>query len=142
MQQSTKKHNVKKLQISSVSSPKEIMTQQNLPYFLGISGNSVGAKALSMNIVAIPAGACADPHYHEDYESAIYLLQGEVETRYGENLEHSIINKAGDFIFIPPKLYHQPFNLSNSQQALAIVARNDPAETENISHQVVNLHAS
>ena len=78
-----KPDNTAGLTITSVSSPKEIMTQQKLPYFLGISEGSVGAKALSMSMVVIPPGACADPHYHEDYESAIYLLQGEVETLYG-----------------------------------------------------------
>lgn len=127
------------LQVKSVSMPKEIMTKQKLPYFLGISENSVGAKGISMNLVIIPPGACADPHYHKDYESAIYLLQGEVETRYGKNLEHSIINKSGDFIFIPPYLYHQPFNLSSTEQAVAIVARNDARETENVAHDCATL---
>lgn len=130
------------LRVTSISQPGEIMTRQKLPYFTGISENTVGSKEISMNLVVIPPGACADPHYHTDYESAIYLLEGEVETRYGENLENSIINKAGDFIFIPPRLYHQPFNMSSSSQAIAIVARNDPREEENIAHDVTELSAA
>jgi uncharacterized RmlC-like cupin family protein len=59
-------------------------------------------------------------------------LQGRVETRYGEGLKRSIINEAGDFIFIPPGVPHQPFNLSTTEPAHALVARNDPNEQENV----------
>ena len=68
----------------------------------------------------------------EGYESAVYLLQGRVETRYGEGLKKSVVNVAGDFIFIPPDVPHQPFNLSDSEPAIAIVARNDPNEQEHV----------
>ena len=47
-------------------------------------------------------------------------------TRYGEGLKNSVVNVAGDFIFIPPDVPHQPFNLSDTEPAIAIVARNDP----------------
>ena len=122
------------LTVKSVSTPKEILSKQKLPYFLGISDQSAGAKALSMTMVVIPPGACADPHIHVGYETSIYLLEGEVETRYGDNLEHSVINRAGDFIYIPPGLLHQPFNLSNTKAARAIVARDNPSETEQVVH--------
>lgn len=64
-------------------------TLQRLPNFVGISGRTAGATALSMNVVVIPAGARAAPHYHEGYETAIYLLQGEVQTLYGSGLAKS-----------------------------------------------------
>ena len=119
-------------EIVTVSSPQGVMTKQKIPYFLGISQATTGAKTLSMNLVVIPPGACADPHYHRDYETGIYVLQGRVETRYGEGLKHSVINEAGDFVFIPPDLPHQPFNLSDTESAIAIVVRNDPNEQENV----------
>ena len=58
---------------------------------------------------------------HKGYKSAIYLMQGRVETRYGEGLKKSVVNVAGDFIFIPPDVPHQPFNLSDTEPAIAIV---------------------
>ena len=64
--------------------------------------------------------------------SAIYLIQGRVETRYGEGLKKSVVNEAGDFIFIPPDVPHQPVNLSDTEPAIAIVARNDPEEQEHV----------
>lgn len=85
-----------------------------------------------MNIVVIPPGATAEPHFHQNFETAIYLLKGKVETRYGENLSKSVVNEEGDFIFIPEGVPHQPRNLSNSEPAIAIVSRNDPNEQESV----------
>ncbi|MGD8589989.1 MAG: cupin domain-containing protein [Chromatiales bacterium] len=115
-----------------VHSPPEIMTVQKLPNFVGVSGRTVGAKQLSMNLVVIPPGARAEPHHHQDFESAVYVLEGRVETRWGPGLEHSVITEAGDFLFIPPDVPHQPINLSDVQAARAIVVRNDPHEQEHV----------
>jgi len=108
------------------------MTSQRLPYFIGISGATAGDRGLSMNLVVIPPGACAEPHYHRGYETAIYVLHGRVETRYGPGLAKSVINEAGDFLFIPADVPHQPFNLSATEAAQAVVARNDPNEEERV----------
>lgn len=108
------------------------MTSQRLPYFVGISGATVGARGLSMNLVVIPPGACAEPHYHSGYETAIYVLRGRVETRYGPGLAKSVVNEAGDFVFIPADVPHQPINLSETEAAQAIVARNDASEQERV----------
>jgi uncharacterized RmlC-like cupin family protein len=108
------------------------MTRQQLPNFVGISSTTAGAKHLSMNIVVIPPGGAAQPHVHRGYETAIYLLRGRVETRYGPGLRHSAIHEAGDFIFIPADVPHQPVNLSATEPAHALVARNDPNEQESV----------
>ena len=113
--------------------PKETLTtKQNLPYYVGISKETAGAKGLSMNLVVIPPGASPKAHYHKDFETAIYLLKGRVETRFGEKLQESIINEEGDFVYIPPVVPHKPVNLSKTEPALAIVSRNDPNEHENV----------
>lgn len=118
--------------IITVRPPDEVMSRQGLPYFVGISEKTAGAQGLSMNLVVIPPGGAARPHLHRGYESAIYLLKGRVETRFGPGLQQKVVNREGDFIFIPPNLPHQPHNLSDTEPALAIVARNDPNEQENV----------
>jgi uncharacterized RmlC-like cupin family protein len=115
-----------------VETPPEILARQNLPNFVGISGQTAGARGLSMNLVVIPPGASAKPHKHAGYESAVYVLEGRVETRYGPGLAKSVIAEAGDFLFIPPDVPHQPTNLSATQAARAIVVRNDPDEQEHV----------
>lgn len=120
------------LEIVTVRPLIESMSRQRLPYYIGISEATAGAQGISMNLVVIPPGAAAQPHIHRGYESAIYLLQGRVETRYGSGLRKSVINQAGDFIFIPADVPHQPINLSKTEPARAIVARNDPNEQEHV----------
>ena len=43
-----------------------------------------------------------------------------------------MINEAGDFLYIPAGVPHQPHNLSDTEPAHAIVSRNDPNEQENV----------
>lgn len=119
-------------EIVTVRPDAETLTRQRLPYFVGISGNTAGTRGLSMNLVTIPPGAAAELHFHRDYETAIYILEGRVETRYGLGLRQSVINETGDFLFIPPGVPHQPHNLSQTKPARALVSRNDPNEQENV----------
>lgn len=118
--------------IVTVRPEAETMTRQKLPNFVGVSGKSAGAKALSMNLVIIPPGGSAQAHSHERFESAVYILKGNVKTRFGANLEKEVINQAGDFLFIPPDVPHQPVNLSATEEAVAVVSRNDPEEQEHV----------
>ncbi|SAL12956.1 Cupin domain protein [Caballeronia terrestris] len=116
----------------TVRPDREIATRQRLPYFVGISEATAGARGLSMHLVVVPPGGHAEPHVHRGYETGIYVLEVRVETRYGPGLRESVINEAGDFLFIPPGVPHQPFNLSDTEPARAIVARNDANEQERV----------
>ena len=123
--------------IQQVRPDREVMTRQRLPYFLGISEQTVGAQGLSMHIVVIPPGARAEPHKHIGYETGIYVLEGRVCTRWGVSLEHEIVSEAGDFLFVPPGVPHEAINLSASEPARAVVARNDPAEQDRVEPYIV-----
>lgn len=110
----------------------EVMTLQRLPYFIGISGQTVNATGLSMHLVVIPPGGRAEPHIHVGYETGIYVLEGAVCTRWGPNLEHEVTSCAGEFLFVPPGVPHEAINLSATEPARAVVARNDPAEQDKV----------
>jgi mannose-6-phosphate isomerase-like protein (cupin superfamily) len=47
-------------------------------------------------------------------------------------LSKSIDNQAGDFIDIEPGVPHEVFNLSDTEPFVAVVARSDASEWENI----------
>ena len=119
-------------EIVTVRPTETVAGLNRLNYFIGVSGKTTAAKGLSMNIVVIPAGGAAEPHYHRGYESAIYVLKGRIKTKYGAGLKREVINEEGDFVYLPPGLPHQPVNLSATEAALAIVARNDPGEEERV----------
>jgi uncharacterized RmlC-like cupin family protein len=106
--------------------------RQQLDYFLGVSAETCGAAGLAMHLVVVPPGAAAEPHSHDGYETAIYQLEGLVETRYGPGLEQSVATEAGDFLFVPPGVPHRAVNLSEIEPAVAIIARNDANEQERV----------
>ena len=110
----------------------EVMTRQRLPYFIGISGKTVDSTGLSMHLVVLPAGAKAEAHIHVGYETGIYVLEGRVLTRWGSKLENEVVSEAGDFLFVPPGVPHEAVNLSSTEAARAVVARNDPAEQDKV----------
>jgi len=116
----------------------EVMSRQRLPYFIGISGRTVGSAGLSMHIVVIPPGARADPHLHVGYETGIYVLEGRVLTRWGERLENETVSEPGDFLYVPPGVPHEAINLSETEPARAVVARNDAAEQDKVEPYVAS----
>ena len=103
-----------------------------ITYKIGMSAENVGAKQLSMNVATIPPGGVAHAHIHVGFEVMLYILQGRVRHEYGDGLEQSIDNEAGDFIFIQPGVPHEVFNLSKTEPVVAVVARSDASEWENI----------
>jgi uncharacterized RmlC-like cupin family protein len=105
--------------------------KQGLTYFAGIAAETVGSQAICMHILTMPPGARAKAHLHESHETAIYVLSGEVDTWYGDELEQHILVKAGDLFYIPAGVPHLPANLSDKPSS-AIIARTDPNEQESV----------
>ncbi len=103
-----------------------------ITYKIGMSAENVGAKQLSMNVATIPPGGVAYAHVHVGFEVMLYILEGRVRHEYGEGLTQKIDNQAGDFIFIEPGVPHEVFNLSTTEPVVAVVARSDASEWENI----------
>ena len=44
-------------EVRPIRPDREVLTRQQLPYFVGISGQTVGASGMSMHLVTIPPGA-------------------------------------------------------------------------------------
>ncbi len=104
----------------------------NIQYRAGMSAKNVGAKKLSMNLATIPPGGVAYAHIHVDFEVMLYILEGRVRHEYGPGLKKTLENQAGDFIFIEPGIPHEVFNMSDTEPVVAVVARSDAEEWENI----------
>ena len=51
---------------------------------------------------------------------------------YGETLEQHFVARAGDFLYIPASMPHQPYNPSEVESCIAVVARTDPNEQESV----------
>ena len=101
-------------------------------YKAGLSEKNVPARQLSMNVATIPPGGVAYAHIHVGFEVMLYILEGRVRHEYGEGLTEIVENKAGDFIFIEPGVPHEVFNMSDREPVVAVVARSDASEWQNI----------
>jgi len=103
-----------------------------IKYRAGLSAKNVPAKHLSMNVATIPPGGVAYAHIHVGFEVMLYILEGNVRHEFGPSLEHALENGPGDFIFIEPGVPHEVFNMSQTEPVVAVVARSDASEWENI----------
>ena len=101
-------------------------------YKVGMSSRNVGSTKLSMNVATIPPGGVAKAHIHVGFELMLYILQGRVRHEYGPGLKKVVDNQAGDFLYIEPGVPHEVFNLSDSEPVVAVVARSDADEWQNI----------
>lgn len=101
-------------------------------YKAGMGAKNVGSSKLSMNVATIPPGGVAYAHIHVDFELMLYILQGRVRHEYGPGLKKVVENEAGDFIYIEPGVPHEVFNMSDTEPVVAVVARSDADEWQNI----------
>ncbi|MEO8198966.1 MAG: cupin domain-containing protein [Gemmatimonadota bacterium] len=101
-------------------------------YKAGLSARNVPAQKLSLNVATIPPGGVAYAHIHVDFEVMLYIIEGRVRHEYGEGLRQAVENGAGDFIYIEPGVPHEVFNMSDIDPVVAVVARSDASEWQNI----------
>ena len=74
----------------------------------------------------------AAAHIHDGFDLMLYIVEGRVRHEYGDRLKQMVDNEAGDFIYIEPGVPHEVFNLSDTEPVMAVVARSDADEWENI----------
>ena len=115
-----------------IRAPETCRKWNGIRYKPGLSAKNTPARKLSMNVATIPPGGVAYAHIHVDFDVMLYILQGNVRHIYGPGLKETIDNTAGDFIYIEPGVPHEVYNLSDSEPVMAVVARSDASEWENI----------
>jgi uncharacterized RmlC-like cupin family protein len=93
-----------------------------------ISQATAGASNLYMGIFRVPPAARSRPHYHENCESACYMLPGQMIVRWGDHLEQELTLHPGDMLYVPPRETHILENPSDSVPAEYVVARDSPTE--------------
>jgi uncharacterized RmlC-like cupin family protein len=93
-----------------------------------ISQATAGAQNIYMAQFRVPAGAQSRPHYHENCESAVYMLTGSLLVKWGDRLEHEVVLEPGDLVYVPPRETHVLENVSLSDPAEYVVARDSPLE--------------
>jgi uncharacterized RmlC-like cupin family protein len=93
-----------------------------------ISQATTGATNVFMGRFRVPPGTQSRPHYHANCESALYMLSGSIEIRYGDQLEERLVVEPGDMLYVPPRQTHVVVNRSETDPAEYVVARDSPTE--------------
>ena|SRR5579872_801239 len=102
-------------------------------YAAGVSAATAGAQGLCLQLASLPPGARSRAHQHDHHESAAYVLEGEMVLRFGEQLEQQVVARPGDFIYIPAGVPHLVINGSDTEPTVAVLARNDGREQEDVT---------
>jgi uncharacterized RmlC-like cupin family protein len=93
-----------------------------------ISQVTAGALNIYMGRFRVPPGAQSRPHYHEGCESAVYMLSGRLRVRWGDHLDQQFELEPGDMVYVPPRETHLLQNVSETEPADYVVARDSPHE--------------
>jgi uncharacterized RmlC-like cupin family protein len=104
-----------------------------LTYAAGISATTVGARGLCLQLASLPPGARSKVHQHDEHESGAYMLEGELVMWSGAELEHKVVVRPGDFVYIPNGVPHLVLNPSDSEPAVAVLSRTDANEQEDVT---------
>jgi uncharacterized RmlC-like cupin family protein len=99
---------------------------QGMTYFGGLSGSGICMVELEL-----PPGGRSRAHLHRGVESAGYVVEGELEMRWGERLEHSDRICAGELAYIPPDMPHLVLNPTGATTR-ALVAHTAPDDQQGI----------
>jgi uncharacterized RmlC-like cupin family protein len=102
-----------------------------LVYAAGLSAETVGSRALCLQLVTIAPGARGTAHLHDQHESGIYVVSGEVVMWFGERLADAVVARPGDFVYIPAGAPHVPANYGD-EPAVGVLARTDPNAQESV----------
>lgn len=105
--------------------------KQGLTYLQGLTRATAGTRGICMTVVTLPPGARAKTHLHRAIETAVYVIEGDVEMQWGEKLEHLLAARAGDHLYIPADTPHRVMN-NSAERCLAVVAHSAGDDQEGI----------
>ena len=94
---------------------------QGVTYDAGVSRRTAGSEKVCMNVLPMPSGAKAKPHFHKGIETIAYMVEGECTVFHGSTLEHQTVVRQGEQIFIPEDVPHAPCNLSDKRCVWIVV---------------------
>lgn len=115
-----------------VRSVEEYEGKQGPIYAGGVSAESADAKGIWLGKVTMLPGTRTKAHLHAGHETALYVLQGECDLWFGNNLLYHEVARAGDYIYIPAGVPHVAVNRSPTERFVVVGGRTDPSEQESV----------
>jgi uncharacterized RmlC-like cupin family protein len=104
-----------------------------------ISGDLTGAQSLWMGRTELPPGVTSGDHHHGHSETGIYVVAGTPVFVYRDPVTGELVRlqaRAGDYVWVPPRVAHREENPSPVETAVVVIAR---STQEAIVVNVANL---
>jgi uncharacterized RmlC-like cupin family protein len=105
--------------------------RQGFTYLAGLTGASADSHAICMTVLELPDGARAKTHLHRGIETAAFVIAGEVEMYFGDQLAEHLVAHAGEYVYVPGDMPHLVMNRSGAP-ARALVAHTAAYDQEGI----------
>ena len=86
-----------------------------------VGPKTAGAKKVSVWIGDLSEGGVAEPHAHDVEEQVYHVLEGSIRVTIGDQ-EFETQAGDGSFFFVPPKVSHAVYTLSQSAKVLVITS--------------------
>lgn len=112
--------------------PPAVVSPQGGTAERGITRERAGSQGLCLSRLVIPPLTTEHAHLHEDHETALYIVSGEVEIQHGPGFAAVTTARAGEYVYIPPSVPHLPVNRSATEPVVVIAARTDPHDIESL----------
>jgi len=88
-----------------------------------LSGNLPRGGDLVTGVTTTPLGSISDWHYHPNWATIAYVLQGNIRVEFGPGGKQAVEAKPGDFLFVPPgggDNIHREQNIGDGEQILIV----------------------
>ena len=118
-------------EVRVVKSSGQYRGKQGFDYHVGLTSETAGTRAICLTVVTIPPGARANTHLHRGIETAVYVIEGEAEMLWGDQLERPVSARAGEYIYVPADVTHSVMN-NSSTTCVAVVAHSAANDQEGI----------
>jgi uncharacterized RmlC-like cupin family protein len=82
----------------------------------------IKSETMEMHKKRVLSNSVGIPHIHH-YETLYHVLEGELISISGDNLEHVEVQKCGSYVHVPKGLLHTVANVT-SNDAITLVAHN------------------
>ena len=86
-----------------------------------VSQQLCGSIGIWAGVTIVEPHVASGKHHHGELETVIYVVAGNGQIRWGDNLEFSEFVEPGDFIYVPPFVPHQEINPSDVPSQWVIV---------------------
>lgn len=93
---------------------------------------AIAVDGLWAGLVRTEAHAASGWHHHGDYETAIFVVDGDVRLEFGHEGRQVIDARPGDFIHVPKGAIHRESNPSTDESHIVVVRAGTGPPTVNV----------